>query len=150
MRLRTVNAAMPGVLLILVVAFGRASMAQTLTVSKRTPAQPRSVLVTKLDDDLLVVKTTSDAAVVRVGTTLETIRVGDRIGRTHALVKEIVRGRVVLEETFIGADGSPNLAVIVIKDGEKGGTRYLRRAEEKRPIVTQPGRMPEPSTGKKP
>ena len=78
------------------------------------------------------------------------IQVGDRIGRTRALVTEITRGRVVLEERFMDANGMPNVAEIIIKDGEKGGTRYLRHPEEKRPIAVQPGTIRLDPPGQKP
>ena len=120
-------------------------------VRVETDAAERVIEADAEVSQLQLVKSVAGTCIARVpGHSLVSISVGDRIGRTRAVVKEIVRGRVVLEETFIDANGSPNLAVIIIKDGEKGGTRYLRRAEEKRPIATHPGSMPEPSTGKKP
>jgi hypothetical protein len=86
-----------------------------------------------------LIKAGPGAAVVRADLgPLGTIQVGDRIGRTRALVKEITKGRVVLEEQFVDANGAPNVAQIIIKDGEKGGTRYVRRSEEKRPTVVRP------------
>jgi hypothetical protein len=97
---------------------------------------------------LTLVRTVHAAAVVRFGSgPLEKISIGDRLGTTRAEVKEIVAGRLVLEETFTGKDGRPNRARIVLKDGETGGTRYLRRLDEPplvgvKPIVVDPKPAP--------
>jgi hypothetical protein len=100
---------------------------------------------------LTLVRSAAQAAAIRFGSgSIETIAVGDRIGRNKAVVKEIVRGRIVLEETFVDANGSPNSVQIIIKDGQTGGTRYLRHPEDKRPVVTQPGGAAEPAPGQKP
>jgi hypothetical protein len=97
---------------------------------------------------MTLVKSSLNQAVVRFGSEpLEKVSVGDRLGKTRAEVKEIVAGRLVLEETFTGKDGQPNRAQIVLKDGETGGTRYLRRLDEPplvgvKPIVVDPKAAP--------
>ena len=110
----------------------------TAVAVAQTPVPPR-VLVTAQIPDITLVRSTSDGAVIRVATgSLQTVHVGDRVGRTAAVVKQITRGRMILEETFTGVDGKPNVAEIIFKDGEKGGTRYLRRPDEKRPLAVRP------------
>ena len=70
---------------------------------------------------------------IRVGTgALEKANVGDLVGTTKAVIKEISTGRIVLEETFTDKDGRQNRALIVINEGERGGTRYLQRSDEPR------------------
>lgn len=82
-----------------------------------------------------LVRATADMAVVRSAAgALEKISAGDLVGTTKAVVKEITPGRLVLEESFIDKDGKPNRALIIIKEGERGGTRYLQRAGE--PAIT--------------
>ena len=84
-------------------------------------------------------------AVVRFGGRgpLYLIAVGDRIGKSKATVKEIALNRIVLDEAFTGADGRPNRATIVLKKGETGGTRSLRRLDGapptgRRPVIVEP------------
>jgi len=97
--------------------------------------------------EITLVRSADGVAVLRTATgPLTTVHVRDRVGRTHAVVREITRGRMVLDETFTGADGLPNSAQIIFKDGEKGGTRYLRRPDEKRPPPTRQVTVA-PSTG---
>jgi hypothetical protein len=89
--------------------------------------------------DLVLVKASTGAAVVRFGKgPLRTIHLDDRLGATKAVVKAIAAGRLELEETFTGRDGKPNRALIVIKEGERGGTRYLQRPDEPNAVGTKP------------
>lgn len=131
-------------LVLLLTALFLASETSTASAGQgATPAGVPAAALTLLRDreiaDVRLVRATVDLAVVRVGDEpLQTIHVGDRLGRTRAEVKEITRGRMVLEETFTGADGGPNTAEIIFKDGQKGGTRYLRRPDEKRPLTVRP------------
>ena len=91
---------------------------------------------------IALVKAGTGVAVIRAGTgPLQMVRVGDRIGSTKALVTHVGAGRIVLEEMFTDADGKPNRALIVIREGETGGTRYLRRPGTPKPPVT-PARSP--------
>ena len=93
---------------------------------------------------LTLLNSTGSNAVVRFGAKpLQVISVGDRLGKNQAEVKAIEADRLLLEETFIGPDGKPNRAQIVLKKGETGGTRYLVRPETdappaRRPVVVQP------------
>src|SRR3989304_2496908 len=58
--------------------------------------------------DMSLVKSSEGKAVVRFGSgPLEVTAVGDRLGRNKAEVKEIIPGRVVIEEFFTGKNG-PN------------------------------------------
>ncbi len=94
------------------------------------------------DEDLsqlTLVRSAQGKAVVRFGTgPLVMVSVGDRLGRHQAEVKEIEAGRLVLEESFTGGDGNPNVALIILKDGEKGGKRYLLHPEGRPPPTTHP------------
>ena len=93
---------------------------------------------------LTVLNIAGEKAVVRFGPKgkLEVIAVGDRLGKNKAEVKEIAADHLVLEETFVGQNGRPNQARVVVKKGETGGTRYLLRPEDpppaRRPLVVQP------------
>jgi hypothetical protein len=81
--------------------------------------------------DITLVRASDTTAVIRSGAgVLDTVKVADLIGATKAVVREIATGRLVLEEVFTGKDGKPNRASIVIKEGERGGTRYLQRGDE--------------------
>lgn len=89
--------------------------------------------------DLILMKSGEGKAVVRFGAEMmEVIAVGDKVGRHQAEVKEIGGGRLVLEEVFTGKDGRPNRAEVILKEGEKGGKRYLLRPEEEPPPSTRP------------
>ena len=89
--------------------------------------------------DLILVRSASGRAVVRFGLgALETIRVGDRLGRNRAEAVEIDAKRLILDERFVGRDGAPNKARIVLRDGERGGTRYLEHLDETTPPATRP------------
>ena len=91
---------------------------------------PRHVYAEALTSAVSLTKATDGIAVVRVGAgALEMVKPGDLIGTTKAVVKEITAGRLVLEETFVEKDGKPNRARIVIREGERGGTRYLQRPD---------------------
>lgn len=127
------------ILLCAVIVSAVAPKAEYQAVRIETDAAERVIEADAEVSQLQVVKSVAGTCIARVpGHSLVSISVGDRIGRTHALVKEIVRGRVVLEETFIDGNGSPNFAEIIIRDGETGGTRYMRHPEEKRPIGVRP------------
>ena len=102
-------------------------------------APPNHVLVLEPMSATMLVKASDGIAVIRVTKgPMERVRVGDLIGLSRAVVREIAPGRLVLEETFTAKDGGPNLALIVIKEGERGGTRYLQRADEPRFTGTRP------------
>jgi hypothetical protein len=100
---------------------------------------PRHVAAEGAVSDMIVVRATTQAAVIRVGNgPMETIAVGDFIGSTKAVVKEISSGRVALDEPFSDKDGKPNRALIIIKEGERGGTRYLQRSDEPPALDAKP------------
>ena len=132
------------------VVFACVAAAATVVGAEQTPAtkRQREVGANAEIATLTLVKSSVEAAVVRFGSgPLEKVSAGDRLGKTRAEVKEIVTGRMVLEETFTGKDGQPNRAQIVLKDGETGGTRYLRRLDEPplvgvKPIVVEPKATP--------
>jgi len=78
-------------------------------------------------------------AVVRfAGKPLRVVSVGDHLGKNKAEVKAIEADRLVLEETYIGPDGRPNKAQIILKKGETGGTRYLQRPDNDAPPARRP------------
>jgi hypothetical protein len=110
---------------------------------------PRDVAVEKPVAETTLVKASDGIAVIRVAKgPMERVTVGDRIGLTKAVVTEISSGRLVLEEPFTGRDGKANRALIIVKEGETGGTRYLQRADEPRftgikPLVIAPPAAPE-------
>ena len=100
---------------------------------------PRHVVAEKTVGETTLIRTSNGIAVIRVTKgPMERVRVGDLIGLSRAVVREIAPGRLVLEETFTAKDGGPNLALIVIKEGERGGTRYLQRADEPHFTGTRP------------
>ena len=102
-------------------------------------APPKHVLVLEPMSATMLVKASDGVAVIRIRAgALEKVKVGDLVGTTKAVIKEISTGRIVLEETFTAKDGGPNLALIVIKEGERGGTRYLQRADEPHFTGTRP------------
>lgn len=89
--------------------------------------------------DITLVKASDTTAVIRSRAgALETVKVADLVGATRAVVKEITPGRLVLDDAFTGTDGKSNRAVIVIKEGERGGTRYLQRPDEPPISATKP------------
>jgi len=103
------------------------------------PPAPRHVAAQTAVGETTLVKASDGIAVIRVAAReLEKVRTGDLVGTSKAVVMEIAAGRLVLEETYTGADGRPNKALIIFKDGESGGTRYLPRPEEPRPIGSKP------------
>jgi hypothetical protein len=111
--------------LVLFVAF---SSATAIAQTPRPAGTARHVAVEASTNTILLSKATDMTAVIRAGAgALEKIAVGDFVGKTRALVKEISPGRLVLEENFTETDGKPNRALIVIKEGERGGTRFLQR-----------------------
>jgi hypothetical protein len=115
----------------------------TPQVPERSGETARAVASTVALGDILVIKADDDVAVVRAASApLDKVRVGDRLGNSGAVVKEISAGRVVLDESFTGKDGKPNRALIVIKEGERGGTRYLQRADEPGVVGTKPLILP--------
>lgn len=107
-----------------------------------TAAQPplsRDVVASAAVETVTLIKAGDGLAVIRAAAgPLEKVKVGDRLGTTRARVTEIGAGRIVLEETFTAADGRPNRALIVIKEGERGGTRYLQRPDEPRIVGVKP------------
>ena len=93
-------------------------------------ASRREVGSTEPLRSLVLMKATDGAAVIRFANgPLEKVKVGDLVGSTKAVVKQIDAGRIVLDETFTGSDGKPNRASIIIKEGERSGTRYLQRVD---------------------
>lgn len=110
-----------------------------VVVGTMPPPAPRDpVAVTEDLSDLTLLKVSNGNGIVRFGgKELLIVRVGDRLGRNKAEIKEIAAGRVVLEETVLGADGRPNRARVTLKEGEKGGTRVLLRNEEEPPAATR-------------
>ena len=104
-------------------------LAQSPLPGAATPA--RHVVPTSDVNALRVVRISDGVAIVRSpGGELEKVRIGDLVGKTKAAVKEISAGRLTLEETFTGKDGKPNRALIIVKEGERGGTRYVQRSDE--------------------
>ena len=113
------------------------SMTCRVALFAQTPREP--IAPTEDLKTLTLVKTGDGKAVVRFGKSpLRLISAGDRLGLHRAEVLEIAAGRVVLEESFTGADGQPNRAQIIVKDGETGGKRFLMRPEEPRPAAIRP------------
>jgi hypothetical protein len=101
--------------------------------------------------DITLVKASETTAVIRSKAgVLDTVKTADVVGVTKAVVREITPGRLVLEERFTGADGKPNRASIVIKEGERGGTRYVQRSEEPPLTGTRPLVVPVQPAGIKP
>jgi hypothetical protein len=89
--------------------------------------------------DITLVRASDTTAVIRSNAgALHIVKLADLIGAAKAVVKEITPGRLVLEEIFTGKDGKPNRASIVIKEGERGGSRYLQRADEPPLTGTKP------------
>ena len=106
---------------------------------ERAPGVIRQVAADGAISETMLVKASDGVAVIRIRAgALEKVKVGDLVGTTKAVIKEISTGRIVLEETFTAKDGGPNLALIVIKEGERGGTRYLQRADEPHFTGTRP------------
>jgi hypothetical protein len=103
-----------------------------------TPARP--VLGANEDlKTLVLVKSDAGKAVVRFGTgALQLVSVGDRLGRTAAVVRSVEPGRLVVDEVAPGPDGRPQQTQIIWKDGERGGTRYRRQADQPAPIGVRP------------
>jgi hypothetical protein len=131
----------------------------SIAAQSAPPATPSPQHVAAEDSvtAVVLVKATDGTAVIRVGNgPLQTVRINDLVGTTKAVVKEIGAGRVVLDETFAGSDGKPNRAQIVIKEGERGGTRYLQRLDTpritgtKQGVITPPAPDPSKPAPKKP
>jgi len=100
----------------------------------RDPIEPTGDL-----KSLTLVRSGDGKAVIRFGKgPLRLITVGDRLGQHQAHVLEIAAGRLVVDDTFVGADGRPNRAQIILKDGDVGGKRFLARLEEPTPTGLQP------------
>jgi hypothetical protein len=90
-------------------------------------------------DDLTLIRIGKRHAAVRFGRgPLLLVSVGDRLGRNGAEVKEIDGTRLILEERSTAADGTANLARVVLREGERGGTRYLDRPDEPAPVAVRP------------
>jgi hypothetical protein len=122
----------------------RLVMVATAQSPKELSASPTHPVAATTDVAMItLIKASDGMAVIRSGDgRLEKIRPSDRIGTSRALVKEVSGGRLTLEETFTGKDGKPNRALIVIKEGERGGTRYLQRADEPGVVGTKPLILP--------
>ena len=106
-----------------------------MAAAQQAAARVTHALAEEPVTNLTLVKASDGAAVIRGSSSrLEKVSIGDLVGATRAVVKEISSGRIVLEEAFTEMDGKPNRALIVIKEGERGGTRYLQRAGE--PAIT--------------
>jgi len=105
-----------------------------------SPSPTRPVVGPKEDlKNLTLVKSDTGSAIVRFGTGgLQVLVVGDRVGRTAAVVKSIEPGRLVIDETAPGADGTPQQTQIVLRDGETGGARYSRRPDQPAPAGLRP------------
>ncbi len=96
------------------------------TLAVGTSATAKDVALNQDLSELVLLKSSRGKAVIRFGSgPLQMVSVGDYLGRHQAEIKEIEAGRMVLEESFTGADGNPNGAHIILKDGQKGGKRYL-------------------------
>lgn len=131
--------------LALVVCAGQAGWAET--GAGAAAVKSRAVGAQGDLNQLLIVKVSDGAAIIRFGAGApEKVSVGDRVGKSKAAITEIGAGRIVLEETFTGADGRPNRALIIIKEGERGGTRYLQRPETPPMVGVKTGvvKPPEP------
>jgi hypothetical protein len=123
---------------------------RSVVVGTMPPAPAREAVgVTEDLADLTLIRVAGGNAIVRFGDKeLVIVRAGDRLGRNGAETREVAAGRIVLDETFIGADGRPNRARVTINEGEKGGTRVLFRNEEEPPaagrqrVVVAPRRNP--------
>jgi hypothetical protein len=103
-----------------------------------TAGAPRSVGADRDLGEMQLLASEDSMAVVRFGDgALEILRLGDRVGRYGARVAAIDAGRVVLDEVFPGTDGRPNRARVVLRDGQRGGTRYLARLEATTPPATR-------------
>lgn len=88
---------------------------------------------------LTLVRSAGDRAVVRFGTgRLEIVSRGDRLGATGAAVVDVATGRLVLEEEPRAVGARSGSTLIVLKDGETGGTRYLARPDEPEPANVRP------------
>lgn len=88
---------------------------------------------------LTLVRSAGDRAVVRFGTgRLEIVSRGDRLGATGAAVVGVATGRLVLEEEQRAVGARSGSTLIVLKDGETGGTRYLARPDEPEPANVRP------------
>lgn len=109
------------------------ALATTQTVSSGREVAAKEAIST-----LTLVKAVDGSAVIKLSTAvLEKVQVGDRLGTNKAVVKEITQGRLVLEETFAGKEGSER-ALIVFAEGERGGTRYLGSPDQPRITGTRP------------
>jgi hypothetical protein len=118
--------------------------AQPLPVSRPAVQQPRHIGRDAELNDLRLVKSTEGKAIVRIAAgPLEMLAVGDRIGRHGAQVKEIAPGRLVLKEVRADADGEMTTALIVLRDGEQGGKRFLDRLDEQPPAAVRPLAVPQ-------
>ena len=124
---------------VLTTARGTQEHSSLVVVGTMPAPAPRAPLgVTENLPDLTLLKVSNGNAIVRFGAKeLLIVRVGDRLGRNQAEIRDVAPGRIVIEETFTGADGRPNRALVTLKEGEKGGTRVLLRNEEEPPAATR-------------
>ena len=131
---------------------GAQSSAPAAAAQNAKPQPGRTIGEEQKLPTLTLVRSAGTRAVVRFGSgALETISKGDRLGSTHASVVEITTGRLVLEEiTQAVPGGPPNRVLIVLKDGETGGTRYSAQPGENplpalKPVVIDPGAAKNPA-----
>ena len=132
--------------------FGYVTVETNTTISGRVEVEHMSLVVGTVPpppprvpvgadenlDDLTLVKLSGRNAVVRFGQKLMVVvSVGDLLGRNKAEIIEVSGGRMVLDETFVGADGKPNHARVTFKEGDKGGTRVLLRPGEEPPPASE-------------
>jgi hypothetical protein len=132
--------------------------ASVLVPSQAAPAPGTPPVLAPAADigALTLVRTTEGKAVVRTGGTpseLLVLEVGSRIGRTAARVRDVTAGRLVLDELTHDNDGRPHRSELVFRDGETGGTRYMRDPGADAPRAVRPdarGRDGKPLTIQKP
>jgi hypothetical protein len=122
----------------LLAALALAPTAQPLVAQASAPAARHAAATVSLDEVTLVKASDTTAVIRSRAGALETVKVADVIGTTRAVVIEISAGQLVLDEIFTGKDGKTNRAQIVIKEGERGGTRYVQRDDDTRVSGTKP------------
>jgi hypothetical protein len=107
----------------------------------RAQAEVRGVMAPDGDlDRMTLVRSSGGKAVVQFGAgpELVVLEVGDRVGRTAATVREIVEGRLVLDELTRAADERPRRAQIVYREGHTGGRRFMRDPGIDAPVGVKP------------
>lgn len=120
-------------------AFGQSSGPAAGNAPAGDAREKKTLGVQERLEDLTLMRIGERHATVRFGRgPLLLVNVGDRLGRTGAEVQEIDGTRLVLEERSPSADGTANIARIVLREGERGGTRYLERPDESAPVALRP------------